>query len=358
MISLLTAGENGHVISMKIRVNRSIVVPLVDQIRDQVVAAISAGDLKPGDRLPPIRQLAQFLGINRNTVGQAYRLLEHEGYLVTRAGGGTTISLAAPTAVQRGHTLRKLIRTAIAEAAAAGFTAQEFAELAYYEAAREPLHQASIAVVDEYPGELATFGAATRTALPDCSIREIRLSELAALDPDGRRRRLAGFDFVLVPYYCLEKATSVLAAVDIPLLAAGVGPSLAVLDTIQRGSQGRRVAIVCTEPKGPERMERALRGAGITMSSVLHAHAQDPRLERQLAECDVVIASEGSVAAVRVAAPDKPVITYSALLNEASLSTIRSYLGRAGRGRPAEPRTPTGPALTEVVDAGPEKASS
>jgi GntR family transcriptional regulator len=318
---------------MKIRINRSIVVPLVDQIRDQVVAAISAGDLRPGDRLPPIRQLAQFLGINRNTVGQAYRLLEHEGYLVTRAGGGTTIAPSAPAAAQRGHALRDLIRRALTDAVAAGFTAQEFAELAYYEAAREPLHQASIAVVDEYQGELATFGAATRLALPDCNVREILLGELAGLDAAARRRRLAGFDFVLVPYYCLEEATAALASVDIPMLAAGLGPSLAVLDTIRREARGRRVAIVCTELKGPERMERALRGAGIELNSVLHVHADHQELSPVLAGIDLVIASEGSAAVARAAAGGKAVITYSALLNEASLSTVRSYLARAGRNR-------------------------
>jgi len=319
------------VASVKIRVNRSVVVPLVDQIRDQVVAAISTGDLKPGDRLPPIRQLAQFLGINRNTVGQAYRLLEHEGYLVTRAGGGTTIAGSANTIAVRGQALRSLIRAALAEATSAGFTAQEFAELAYYEAAREPLYVASIAVIDEYPGELTSLGSAIRAALPACSVREILLAELSVMDDEARARRLAGFDFALVPFYSLERASSLLDGVGLPILAAGVGPSLALLHKIQRESAGKRVAIVCTELQGPERMERRLRGAGITLGPTVHGHVGNPELPAILGDSDVVIASEGSVDAVRATVPGKPVITYSALLDEPSLATIRSYLGQASR---------------------------
>jgi len=345
VVALIGSGREKirAVASVKIRINRSVVVPLVDQIRDQVVAAISTGDLKPGDRLPPIRQLAQFLGINRNTVGQAYRLLEQEGYLVTRAGGGTTIAGSADTVVVRGQALRNLIRSALAEATAAGFTAQEFAELAYYEAAREPLYVASIAVIDDYPGELSSLGTAARGALPGCSVREILLAELAIMDEEARARRLAGFDFALVPFYSLQRATELLKAIGPPILAAGVGPSLAVLHRIQRESAGKRVAIVCTELIGPERMERRLRGAGVALGSAVHGHVGDPRLPAVLAGCDLVIASEGSVDAVRSAAPDKSVITYTALLDEPSLATIRGYLDKAGRMKTRFPPTERAP---------------
>jgi len=56
------------VADVHITVSRKIGVPLVTQIKDQVLSAISVGDLRPGDRLPTVRQLAEFLGINRNTV--------------------------------------------------------------------------------------------------------------------------------------------------------------------------------------------------------------------------------------------------------------------------------------------------
>ncbi len=60
--------------------------PLYRQLFDQFRYAISVGDLAPGDRLPSIRQLEQRLGINRNTVRQAYLQLEGEGLVNLRQG--------------------------------------------------------------------------------------------------------------------------------------------------------------------------------------------------------------------------------------------------------------------------------
>ncbi len=58
--------------------------------------------LKPGDLLPPIRQLALDLGVHFNTVALAYRLLADEGWLqLKRRRGATVIARNAPRAVDR-----------------------------------------------------------------------------------------------------------------------------------------------------------------------------------------------------------------------------------------------------------------
>lgn len=62
------------------------------QLKDQIRYAISVGELKPGDRLPPIRELEAELGVNRNTVRRAYLELQDEGTLTIRQGKGATIA--------------------------------------------------------------------------------------------------------------------------------------------------------------------------------------------------------------------------------------------------------------------------
>src|SRR4030095_7381028 len=58
--------------------------------------------LKPGDLLPPIRQLALDLGVHYNTVALAYRLLADEGWLeLKRRRGATVIARNTPRAVDR-----------------------------------------------------------------------------------------------------------------------------------------------------------------------------------------------------------------------------------------------------------------
>jgi GntR family transcriptional regulator len=66
--------------------------PLYQQLIDQVKFAVASGRVKAGDRLPPIRDAAVQLRMNRNTVARVYAELEREGILYTRAGQGCFVS--------------------------------------------------------------------------------------------------------------------------------------------------------------------------------------------------------------------------------------------------------------------------
>ena len=61
------------------------------QIYRQLLEAVRDGRLRPGERLPPTRILAQRLDVSRNTVGVAYELLAAEGVLVGRVGAGSFV---------------------------------------------------------------------------------------------------------------------------------------------------------------------------------------------------------------------------------------------------------------------------
>ena len=84
--------------------------------------------LKPGDLLPPIRQLALDLGVHFNTVALAYRLLADEGWLqLKRRRGATVIARNAPRAVDRREVdglLRQLSQIA-AQLRGAGMTSRQ-----------------------------------------------------------------------------------------------------------------------------------------------------------------------------------------------------------------------------------------
>lgn len=67
--------------------------PLVEQLHDQIIDRIAAGEFVPGMRLPPVRSLARQLAINPMTVSKAYKGLAEAGFLETRAGGGTYVRL-------------------------------------------------------------------------------------------------------------------------------------------------------------------------------------------------------------------------------------------------------------------------
>lgn len=66
-------------------------VPLHDQIVGELRRLLATGALSPGDELPPVRQLANDLGINLNTVARAYRELTDAGLLAAARGRGTVV---------------------------------------------------------------------------------------------------------------------------------------------------------------------------------------------------------------------------------------------------------------------------
>ncbi|WP_323165146.1 GntR family transcriptional regulator, partial [Pseudomonas atacamensis] len=66
--------------------------PLYRQLYDRVLAAIAAGTLSPGDRLPSVRALAKDLGVARGTIELAYSLLTSEGYLLALGQKGTVVN--------------------------------------------------------------------------------------------------------------------------------------------------------------------------------------------------------------------------------------------------------------------------
>jgi GntR family transcriptional regulator len=110
-------------------------VPLYEQIALRLKAAVATGELRAGDLLPSVRQLAGRLRINPATVTQAYRALEHEGFVESRQGAGTFVqSVPGDTrARERAAQARRLARAMFAEAARYGLSREELREAIRHE---------------------------------------------------------------------------------------------------------------------------------------------------------------------------------------------------------------------------------
>lgn len=81
---------------MRIIINSSSMVPIYEQIVDQIKALIRSGELKEKDVLPSVRVLSKTLRISALTVKKAYDSLEGEGFAVTVHGKGTYVAAANP----------------------------------------------------------------------------------------------------------------------------------------------------------------------------------------------------------------------------------------------------------------------
>lgn len=77
---------------MKIIINTSLMVPIYEQIVDQIKMRIRNGELRENDNLPSVRTLSKELKISALTVKKAYDNLESEGFTVTVHGKGTYVA--------------------------------------------------------------------------------------------------------------------------------------------------------------------------------------------------------------------------------------------------------------------------
>ena len=95
------SGEvSGAASGLALAVDRSATVPLGQQVQDLLRRAITSGRLRPGERLPSTRRLADQLGVSRGLVVSAYEQLLAEGYVVAAVGSGTRV---AGTAIPPGE---------------------------------------------------------------------------------------------------------------------------------------------------------------------------------------------------------------------------------------------------------------
>jgi len=75
---------------------RGDAVSLTQQLVDRFAAAIDSGELEPGEKLPPTRELAELVGVNHLTAARVYRRLSELGYVTASVGRGTFVRTLAP----------------------------------------------------------------------------------------------------------------------------------------------------------------------------------------------------------------------------------------------------------------------
>ena len=111
-------------------------VPVFKQIRNQIVVGISEGKLKPGEKLPTVRALAEEIGINSMTVNKAYQLLKQEGYIVTDRRNGVRIRERFASIPELSPEAKEQLHQLISEARIRGIGRDEFVALVdeYYAA--------------------------------------------------------------------------------------------------------------------------------------------------------------------------------------------------------------------------------
>ena len=110
---------------MHMIINNQSMVPIYEQIMEQIKKAIASGELSEGSMLPSVRGLAAELRISALTVKKAYDRLEEEGLTVTVHGKGTFVSETNRERMMAEQELQKVVEKALR----GGLTKQELRDL-------------------------------------------------------------------------------------------------------------------------------------------------------------------------------------------------------------------------------------
>jgi GntR family transcriptional regulator len=301
---------------VKVAINRESQVPIHDQLVQQIALQIAAGVLRPGERLPSIRDLARRLDVHPNTVSAVYKALEGYGVVNVRQGSG--VRVLEPEA--RGDATPGLSIAAerfVADARAAGYADGEIARA--FERALRPDPIDRLIVADPHPDfhplylhELEGLG------LP---VQCRTLEELGTMGTE----ELAGAAIATSMYHLA--ATREALGDERRLVVFQVGTGEEVLSRCRSLPPGQTVALVSVSPTMLDmarELVSSLRGGDL---DVLEATPADPEQLRSVLRLADVVACDGpSTAAVR-ALTAKPVVTME-LLPAASMRALEAQLPR------------------------------
>lgn len=347
-------------------------IPLTDQLKAQIRHQILAGHLGAGTRLPPVRTLAGFLRVNRNTVARAYAELEAEGVLEGTPGRGTHV-VWEPRSARASRALTVQIDRLVAAAASAGMPLDGLLATVAVRAGqlgdeRRGQSRPRIGFAECNPVDLAYFSRLVRDAvdvpvvpmlLEDLPLRLAEVDLLATtffhVEEVRRRARNAGAargDWRMDDSRAEDSRGENLRSEDsrgrdprsIEVIGLMALPDFRTLDEVARLPSARRIALVCATREGVTSKARSLASVGLRPPRLQTATLDDPGgLAGALRQAEVVLAATRVIDRMREMIPrGVRVIPFASVLSEGAVFLLNERIaawraqGTSPGSRPGE----------------------
>lgn len=111
---------------MIINLNMNSNVSIYVQLRNEIVMGIGRGELKRGESLPTVRQMAADIGVNTMTVNKAYKILKDEGYIEIDRRHGAKVNPSINLSFEFKEKLESELELLVAESVLKGISKEEF----------------------------------------------------------------------------------------------------------------------------------------------------------------------------------------------------------------------------------------
>lgn len=315
---------------MQVRIELNGHLPVYVQLKEQLKFLILNGELEPGTKLPTIRQLAGYLGINRNTVQKAYQELAGEGLVECRRGRGClVVEDAGATAGPVSAELLGVIDRAIEEAGQLGVRPDDLATFLYARAQQRPGQPITRRVVFvECQAAIAQTIAQTIQERLGVEVTPSLLDDVREPTPEAEEQ-LRQAHVVATTFFHIQELRRMLAKSGKEVVALTVKPHLENLIQIAGIPKGTSIGLVCLSQDCAMELQHTLESAGIQGLEVNVGGVDDlDRLGEMLPHQPVVIASDFVAEQVRpLLRSDQEFIALNyTTLDEGAINLLRSIV--------------------------------
>lgn len=289
------------------------------------------GTWKQGDQLPTERDLADQLGISRNTVSAAYRQLEAQGIVSRRQGAGTFVCFSPNISVidagDKDQVL-KLVDLAIGEALELGFSIEDFTAIVALRVRqkKEMLNRLQVAFIECNREQLDYFTKELELG-SGVTIHPLLLQDLQQKTAENLRK-LRRMDMVVTTFYHLDEIKAALGSEAPQLLGIALEPSVNSIVKIARATPDSRIPVVCLSKTFAESIVNVLQQLDITFENMPLITTRDQtELSQALAGASLVVASPNRKKDVEQAVdPGTEIIEFVFRPDTGSITSLKAAL--------------------------------
>jgi DNA-binding transcriptional regulator YhcF (GntR family) len=284
---------------LEIEIDQSSDVPVYRQVVEKIASLVRAGKLKPGDRVPPERELAKQLVVARGTITKAYEELTRSGILDVTQGRGSFVS-SRQDVIPSGRKERaiELITALVNEVGALRFSLREIKSMVDLvilerETRQEHFH---VAAIDCSPEALNLFCRQLKF-LSWIPITTILLDDLAA--GPAPEKRLADFDLVITTVAHYSEVLGMAQGLKDRLVQVVISPSQETIINLASLKPSQTLGILCEGQSFLSAIRQKLEDLSITNRVDHLVYPRDAaQLEEFVSDKDVLIVPPGFTAAL------------------------------------------------------------
>lgn len=313
-------------------VNNNLSTPLSKQLADNIRWSISTGNLLHGDKLPPLRKLANKLNLSVNTVRAAYKMLEKQQLVITRPHYGTEVVDFSSEMIKQSNKVsnnaKDLLLQAVIKAINSGLSFSEIRIL--FEAVLEQVSKVNktthILLIEcsEYESKNLSEQLSQNLGV---SVDYVVLDDLDDFLKQGNITQ-KNYQVIVTSYFHYAKVIQSVQKYDIPVLGMVVEMSPESLNYITSMPPGSKVGIICHPNHSLQYLINLIQTQSKNIEIMSAFPTESQKYNNLIKNADAIFVAPTFKKQVQEQGPSKPVFSVLDRINDQSIGMLYEYLQR------------------------------